>query len=153
MRFSGGAVSKLGLQASELNRRESVHGVTAYSLMPGIIKTAIWDNQPCCILHLISCLFLTCGCLFPRVKSIEAGAATQTVCAVAAGVELNGGAFFDDCVARPHKRSAEVQQKRTALFDATDKWLGIEQAQNQPTRGSGDDSAQSSDTSARTTLV
>ena len=114
------------LHAAELQKRESANGVSAFSLHPGVIKTAIWNNagNPC-LVGCISCLFAMCSC-FRTTKSIEAGAATQTVCAVTAGIEAQGGAFFDDCVARPHKRSAEAQEKQVALFEATNRWLGLE---------------------------
>lgn len=113
------------LHAAELTKREAANGVTAYSLHPGVIRTNIWQEDENLLLCCVGKLCLPCCGLCGQTKTQEQGAATQVMCAVSPGIEADAGKFFDDCVARPHKRAEEVAQKQAELFDATNVWLQL----------------------------
>jgi NAD(P)-dependent dehydrogenase (short-subunit alcohol dehydrogenase family) len=86
-------VSKLAnaLMALELDHRCRRLGwnVAAFSLMPGVIATGLFDSIPC------SCLFANCA--RPCLKSTGQGAATTLFCALAPEALTHRGGYFEDC--------------------------------------------------------
>lgn len=86
------AVSKLCnvLFVQELARREAGHGVTAYSVHPGVIASEIWKRVPWPVRPLMTRF----------MKSTVEGARTSVYCATEPGIEKDSGAYFDDCAVR-----------------------------------------------------
>jgi NAD(P)-dependent dehydrogenase (short-subunit alcohol dehydrogenase family) len=86
-------VSKLAnaLMALELDHRCRRLGwnVAAFSLMPGVIATGLFDSIPC------GCLFANCA--RPCLKSTGQGAATTLFCALAPEALEHRGGYFEDC--------------------------------------------------------
>uniref|UniRef100_A0A914XJ02 Uncharacterized protein n=2 Tax=Plectus sambesii TaxID=2011161 RepID=A0A914XJ02_9BILA len=78
------------LFAAELNRRLSPMGVTAYSLHPGVVDTAISRNT-----QLIQTFMCCCGC---TTDSVEAGAATSVYVATTPELaQTHAGEYFRYC--------------------------------------------------------
>lgn len=100
------------LFARELNRRESGHGVTAYSLHPGVINTELARN------NWQASFFYSVGQIF--MKSIPQGAATTVFCAISDAAKP--GEYHSDCqpaAPRSEGTSDEIAKRLWELTEQT----------------------------------
>jgi len=86
------AVSKLCnvLFAQELARREGPHGVSSFSLHPGVVASRIWRRVPWPIRPLLTRSMLT----------PDEGARTTLWCCSEPGLEAYSGGYFENCAPR-----------------------------------------------------
>merc|ERR1712087_534424 len=98
------------LFAKELHDRYKGKGISAFSLNPGGIHTGLQGNVSCTIkvAWLIATPFM--------FKSIPQGAGTTVLCATKAGLEDDGGKFFDNCKCTDvaEKMEKELSEKLSA---------------------------------------
>lgn len=108
------AVSKLCnvLFAQELARREHGHGVSSFSLHPGVVASRIWRRVPWPVRPIVTRSML----------SPEAGARTSLYCATQPGIEAHSGAYFDNCALLPPSAVA-TQELATRLWDESEQFL------------------------------
>lgn len=108
------AVSKLCnvLFAQELARREADHGVTAYSVHPGVIASEIWKRLPWPA-RPIAKRFM---------KSPAEGARTSVYCATETGIEGDSGAYFDSCAVRAPNPVA-TPALAAELWERSEAWV------------------------------
>jgi|SRR5579875_35807 retinol dehydrogenase-12 len=109
-------VSKLCnvLFAMELATREQAHGVSSFSLHPGVVATGIWRRVPWPARPLLTRSML----------SAQAGARTTLYCATEAGVEGYSGCYFENCAPRPASSVATAELARK-LWGHSEQLVGI----------------------------
>jgi len=116
-RWNAYGQSKLAniLFAKELNRRLSEHGVTAFSLHPGVIATELQRN-----LGVLGSIFNFLS--RPFGKNIPQGAATTVFCAAAPLDSLVPGGFHSDCAPQAPSALGRNDELARALWD---KSMGV----------------------------
>ena len=104
--------------AQEVHRRYATQGLTAYSVMPGGIKTGLQDDATAMWMHVLMWVFAR------GMKTVPQGAATSVYCAVAPGLETASGEYFNnshvtDAVARLKLPEEETRK----LWEWTEKFV------------------------------
>lgn len=108
-------VSKLAnvLFSAELSRRLCGHGVSTYSLHPGVIASDLWRGLPR-PLRVLSRLFLT---------STEEGAKTTLHCCLSAGAAIETGLYYSACRAQLPSATAQDMSLAKALWQRSNDWV------------------------------
>jgi retinol dehydrogenase 12 len=107
------AVSKLCnvLFSQELARRLQGHGVTSYSLHPGVVASDIWRRVPWPVRPLIT----------RRMLTTEQGAQTSLYCATSPEVADASGRYFEDC--RPREPNpVATRELGERLWQQSEAW-------------------------------
>ena len=86
--------------------------IFSVSLHPGVIKSNLWRNTPSMLQALVG--------LFAD-KTVEQGAATTVYCALASEVE--GGAYYKDCLVETPTTAAQDAALREDLWSYTEKLI------------------------------
>jgi len=106
------------LFTTELSKRCSETGVTAYALHPGAVKTEIWRNIKVPFRWLVKCFFLW-------FKNSQEGAQTSIFCAVEEGLEEHSGKYFADCALAKQSEASKDDGLAKKLWEASEILTGL----------------------------
>jgi len=111
------------LFSHELNKRYSEHNITSYSLHPGVIRTELGR-------HIVTgwkkvVFFFAYPVYWYFTKDVWHGAQSTIYCAVAPGLEKEGGKYFSDCAVTKPKPDGENDGIAKKLWEKSEQLLGI----------------------------
>jgi len=104
----------------QLARQFAGSGVTAYSLHPGVIRTAIWRDA----WSTWRSFFLAPAWLF--MKTAAQGALTTLYCALDPELENVSGRYYSDCKEKEASKAGRSDEDAARLWDLSCAMVGVE---------------------------
>jgi retinol dehydrogenase-12 len=108
-------VSKLAnvLFTRQLAKRVKEHGITTYSLHPGVVASDVWRNVPWPFRGIMKLFMIT----------NEQGAMTQLYCATDPSLASMSGRYYDRCAEKQPSKIAEDEALELELWTRSEAWV------------------------------